>query len=182
MIENSAWIIQQLHTKLNINACWNYLIAIIFGIEIGTYASEYKSTKQMICQLHRWNEVWIFWISKYLTDAQETTLLKWLVPSVRNFEKIIVFHRTYLIFAGGVTMQLWCGKNSAWCNIAYTQPIIKSVGYFWAFENSLPPACLVEEDVTEVPSGVVVPDGPYFLNDIIPWDNLSAHNNSVEKL
>jgi len=54
-------------------------------------------------------------------------------------------------------------------------------GYFWAFENSLPPACLVEEDVTEVPSGVVVPDGPYFLNDIIPWDNLSAEKNSVGK-
>jgi len=39
----------------------------------------------------------------------------------------------------------------------------------------------VEEDVTGVPSGVVVPDGPYFLNDIIPWDNLSADKNSLGK-
>ena len=39
----------------------------------------------------------------------------------------------------------------------------------------------MEEDVTKVPSGVVVSDGPYFLNDIISWDNLSADKNFLKK-
>ena len=35
----------------------------------------------------------------------------------------------------------------------------------------------MEEDETMVPSGVVVPDGPYFLNVIIPWDHLTSKDH-----
>ena len=75
-------------------------------------------------------------------------------------------------------MQFLCGKNLHDATLHATNHQIG--GYFWAFENSLPPACLVEEDVTKVPSGVVVSDGPYFLNDIISWDNISADKNCLE--